>query len=438
MEKKTEGGERVKLRFPKHLLMGAASAAAQIEGGEVDSSWNDWYHRGHIKDGSDPAAHDHWERWQEDVELMARLNVQVCRFGVEWARLVPRLGQVDEAAVARYRAELTALRERGIRPLLTIHHFANPMWFERKGGFARRENLGDFLELVELVVRRLGDLVSEYITINEPNVYAFNGYGWGLWPPGKKSYAAVFPVLENMAWCHIRAYGMIHAIRSEMRFEDTMVGFANHLRVFDPADGKNPWHRFCAGLAEWLFQGAVTRAMTLGEFKLPLRNRGKLPRGQYADFNGVNYYSRSTVSGLKDGVRPDSPRNDLDWEIYPDGLGRCARKLNRVLERPIWVTENGTCDNDDRFRARYLYDHWEAMIHSGLPFERYYHWCFCDNFEWIEGNSARFGLVHVDYAGTRARSIKASGQFFAGAVAAGGVTEELYDRYVKDEVYDIR
>ena len=438
MKKMTVGGEPVKLKFPKRLLIGVASASAQIEGGEVDSNWNDWYHRGRIKDGSDPAAHDHWERWQEDVSLMAGLNVQICRFGVEWARLMPRPGEVDESAVAHYRAELTALREAGIRPLLTIHHFSNPMWFEEKGAFARRENLGDFLELVELVVRRFGDLVSEYITINEPNVYALNGYGWGDWPPGKKNYGMVFVVLENMAWCHIRAYEKIHAIRKEMGCEDTRVGFANHLRVFDPKNGKNLWHRFCAGLTEWLFQGAVTRAMTVGEFRLPLRNWGKLPRGEYADFNGINYYTRSTVAGIGDGVRENSPRNDLNWEIYPDGLGRCARKLNRVLERPIWVTENGTCDNGDRFRARCLYEHWEAMIHSGLPFERYYHWCFCDNFEWIEGDSARFGLVHVDYANGRRRTVKESGRFFAAAIAAGGVTEELYDRYVKDEVYDIR
>ena len=428
----------MKLKFPNRLLMGVSSASAQIEGGEVDSNWNDWYRRGRIKDGSDPAAHDHWERWQEDVSLMAGLNVQICRFGVEWARLMPRPGEVDESAVAHYRAELTALREAGIRPLLTVHHFSNPMWFEKKGGFVRRENLADYLALVELVVRRFGDLVSEYITINEPNVYALNGYGWGEWPPGKKNYGTVFVVLGNMAWCHIKAYGMIHAIRKEMGYEDTMVGFANHLRVFEPKNEKNPWHRFCAGLTEWFFQGAVTRAMTLGEFRLPLRNWGKLPRGEYADFNGINYYSRSTVSGIGDGVRENSPRNDLNWEIYPDGLGRCARKLNRVLERPIWVTENGTCDNDDRFRARYLYEHWEAMIHSGLPFDRYYHWCFCDNFEWIEGNSSRFGLIHVDYEGERARTVKDSGRFFAGAIAAGGVTEELYDRYVKDEVYDVR
>ena len=428
----------MEFRFPEGMLLGVSSAAAQIEGGEVNSNWNDWYHKGRIKDGSDPAAHDHWARWQEDTELMAGLGVQVCRFGVEWARLLPQPNEPDESAVDHYRQELTALRERGIRPLITIHHFSEPMWFAEKGGFSRRENLSDYLELVELVVRRLGDLACDYITINEPNVYALNGYGWGEWPPGEKNYLKVFAVLENMAWCHIKAYEMIHRIRAEMGCTDTKVGFANHLRVFDPKNEKNPWHCLCAKITGWAFQGAITRAMTLGDFRLPLRNWGKLPRGEYADFNGVNYYTRSTVSGIGDGVRENCAKNDLNWEIYPEGIVRCGETLMKVLDRPIWVTENGTCDNDDRFRARYLYEHWKAMAESGLPFERYYHWCFCDNFEWVEGNSARFGLIHVDYDNGRRRSVKGSGEFFAKAVKAGGVTRELYDEYVREEVYDVR
>ena len=428
----------MQFRLPDRLLLGAASAAAQIEGGEVNSSWNDWYRQGRIKDGSDPAASDHWVRWQEDTALMASMGLQIYRFGVEWARLLPQPGVPDEGAIAQYRAEITALKEQGIRPMITIHHFANPMWFEEKGAFSRWENLPDFLELVQLVAERFGDLVSDYITINEPNVYATNGYAWDQWPPGKKSYPQAFKVLSHMAWCHIKAYEILHRVRREMGYTDTMVGFANHVRAFDPKNPKNPFHRLCSNVAEWAFQGSVTRAMSLGDFKFPLVNYGKLPKGEYADFNGVNYYTRSTVSGLCDGVRENSPRNDLDWEIYPEGLVRCAQALQTVLERPLWVTENGTCDNDDRFRARYICEHLKAMTDSGLPFERYYHWCFCDNFEWIEGNTSRFGLVHVDYAGDRARTVKKSGQFYSKVIADRGVTEELYDAYVRDVRYDVR
>jgi len=253
-------------RLKPGMLMGVATAAAQIEGGDVNSNWNNWYKRGFIKDGTDPAeANDHWQRWREDTELMQNIGLQVYRFSVEWARLMPREGEVDESAVERYREELKLLREKGIRPLLTIHHFANPMWFEEKGAFEKRENLHYYIELVELVTERFGDLCSDYITINEPNVYATNSYFFGLWPPGMKNVWRTLAVMENLAWCHIRAYVVLHEKREAMGYTDTMVGCANHLRVFAPKDEGNLRHRLSAKLTAYLFQNALSRAMTLGE-----------------------------------------------------------------------------------------------------------------------------------------------------------------------------
>lgn len=428
----------MKLRFPEGFMLGVSSASTQIEGGEVGSNWNDWYHKGHIKDGSDPAvANDHWNRWREDSDLMAAMGLHVCRLGLEWARLMPKRGEVSVEAVRHYREELSYLRDLGIRPLVTLHHFSNPMWFEEKGAFEKRENLKDFLDFVRMCADRFGDLVDDWITINEPNVYATNGYCFGAWPPGRKSYTQTFRVMENMAYCHIRAYEILHETRKKLGYADTMVGFANHVRVFDPKEPKNPLHRFFAKTGEWLFQGALTQAMGRGEFRFPFRNHWHIKPGEYCDFNGVNYYTRSTVSGLADGVRENSPRNDLDWEIYPEGLVRCAEKLQAILPRPLWVTENGTCDQNDRFRAKYIYEHLQAICTSGLPFERYYHWCFCDNFEWIEGNTARFGLIHIDYE-TQKRTPKRSAEFYRDMAQNGGVTEECFEKYVAGEEYDIR
>lgn len=428
----------MKLRFPEGFMLGVSSASTQIEGGEVGSNWNDWYHKGHIKDGSDPAvANDHWNRWREDSDLMAAMGLHVCRLGLEWARLMPKRGEVSVEAVRHYREELSYLRDLGIRPLVTLHHFSNPMWFEEKGAFEKRENLEDFLDFVRMCADRFGDLVDDWITINEPNVYATNGYCFGAWPPGRKSYMQTFRVMENMVYCHIRAYEILHETRKKLGYADTMVGFANHVRVFDPKEPKNPLHRFYAKAGEWLFQGALTQAMGRGEFRFPFRNHWHIKPGEYCDFNGVNYYTRSTVSGLADGVRENSLRNDLDWEIYPEGLVRCAEKLQAVLPRPLWVTENGTCDQNDRFRAKYIYEHLQAICASGLSFERYYHWCFCDNFEWIEGNTARFGLIHIDYE-TQKRTPKRSAEFYRDMAQNGGVTEECFEKYVAGEEYDIR
>ena len=424
--------------IPQGMLMGVATASMQIEGGELDSNWHDWYRQGFIKDGTNPATgNDHWLKWREDTALMAEMGLQIYRFGVEWARLMPAPGQVDESAVARYREELLLLREYGIRPLLTIHHFSNPMWFEKMGGFEKRENLHFYLELVELVIDRFGDLCSDYITINEPNVYATNSYFFGEWPPARKGLLPTLRVMENLAYCHIRAYEIIHEKRHAMGYTDTMVGCANHLRAFAPKNPKNLWHRMAAWLTSYLFQDALTQAMTLGRFPFPLRNWGKLRRGEYTDFIGLNYYTRSTVSGIGDGVRENSPRNDLNWEIYPDGIVECAQALYQVLPRPIWITENGTCDKDDRFRSRYLYEHLRTISESKLPFERYYHWCFCDNLEWVEGNSAKFGLVRIEEE-SRRRIVKESGHFYTSIIRNGGVTQENYEKYVAGREYDIR
>lgn len=425
----------MKLQLKKDFLLGVASAATQIEGGECDHCWNDWYKSGHIKDGTNPArANDHYNRWREDADIMTDMGIQVYRLGIEWARICPTENSVDENVIQHYKEELTYLREKGIKVLLTIHHFTNPMWFEKKGAFAKVENEKYFIDFVKLVVRSFGDLVSEYITINEPNVYATNSYFYGMWPPGEKSLKNTITVLSNMAVFHIHSYELIHKMRKEMGYTDTKVSFANHVRIFEPENKKNPWHCICSVLLDKLFQGYITEAMCIGKFKMPLKSFTPIKSGEYCDFIAVNYYTRSTVTKFDDGVKKDAPKNDLGWEIYPEGIVRCSEQLYSLIKRPIYITENGTCDNTDAFRSRYIYEHLQAMCNSELPFERYYHWCFCDNFEWDEGESARFGIVHVNYE-TQERSIKNSGKFFAEVIKSGGVTEEIYDKYVKDQEY---
>ena len=153
----------------------------------------------------------------------------------------------------------------------------------------------------------------------------------------------------------------------------------------------------CSALLKQFFQDAITREMSIGKAAFPIgRIKGVRP-GRYYDFLGVNYYSRSTVSGFGDGVRTHCPVNDLGWEIYPQGILECSKEIYEKYKAPVYITENGTCDNQDRFRSRFIAEHLKVLSDSDLPVERFYHWCFLDNFEWTEGESARFGLVHVDY-----------------------------------------
>lgn len=417
------------------MLLGCASAATQIEGGALDHSWMDWYKRGHIKDGSSPGrANDHYRLWQEDALLMKELGMQIYRLGVEWARIEPREGVFDEQVIAHYVEEVRLLKSCGIAPLVTLHHFTNPMWFEKKGAFEKKENIPRFLRFVEKMVLAFGPLVREYITINEPNVYATEGYHTGAWPPGEKSVRKAVQVMSVLAAAHIQAYRLIHELQKAMGITDTRVSFANHVRIFAPLDPKNLLHRFFAWVSERFFQGSLSKALCTGEFTFPLSNVARAEKGKYCDFIAVNYYSRSSVAGLADGVRPGVPVNDLGWEIYPQGIAECCRKLYSICPLPIYITENGTCDNEDAFRSLYICDHLKALCESDLPVERYYHWCFCDNFEWAEGESARFGIVHVDYE-TQKRTVKKSGLFLRDVIAAHGVDEKIYDTYVKGEAY---
>ena len=411
------------------LLLGVSSAAAQIEGGSENNNWYDWYRQGHIKDGSDPSTSvSHYARWREDLSLMSAMGVQCCRMGIEWSRVEPQDGFFDEKAISHYREEIQALQDAGIPVLLTLHHFSNPLWLEERGGFAQRDNITCFLRFVRKIVENLGDLVSEYITINEPNVYAFNGFLQGIWPPGRKSFLDMAHVMTNMAAAHIEAYGLIRKTRLQMGFTDTKVGVANHLRAFAPKDPKNPLHRFWAGRTEELFQDSLTQAMCMGRAAFPIGKHPSIVPGRYCDFHGVNYCARSTVSGPADGAAQDCPVNDLGWEIYPSGMTEVCEKIYRLLPRPIYITENGACDNSDRFRARFIAEHLQKISESELPIQRYYYGCFCDGWAWAEGVSARFGLVRVDCA-TQQRTVKASGEFYRQVIAQRGVSDALYREY---------
>jgi len=420
-----------------NMLLGVASAATQIEGGNYAHTWNDWYLKGRIKDGSNPArANDHLNRWKEDIDLMAYMGIRGYRLGVEWARIEPERGRYDETAVEWYRCLLAYMKGKGISPLLTLHHFTNPMWFEETDGFANPSNIPVFLGFVEYAVGRFGDLVNEYVTINEPNVFAVQGYHNGAFPPGIRSMRTALRVQSVMASCHILAYDLIHKLRRQAGHTDTRVGFAHHARVFQPKSKGNPWHSMCAKLVKLMFQSALARACLLGLFAFPVKPYGGVKPGEYADFLGLNYYTRSSVSSLADGVGEGVAVNDLGWEIYPQGIADCARELHDLLERPIYVTENGTCDNTDAFRSRYIYEHLKALVESSLPVERYYHWSFTDNFEWCEGEKARFGLVHVDYE-TQRRTVKKSGRFFSAIIENRGVTEQMYREYIAGEEYKL-
>lgn len=417
------------------LLLGTASAATQIEGGATNHSWYEWARTpGRIADGTTPfRANDHWRRWREDNALMGELGYPIARVGLEWSRIEPRPGEFDHAVIDRYREELGDLVDRGIRPLVTLHHFSNPLWLEHKGQWTNFGAIGVFERYARLVVEALGDLVSEWVTINEPNVYATQAHLFGYGPPGNVSVRDLRFVLRHMAIGHLRAYEAIHEMQP-----DATVTIAHHLRDFAPMNPRNPVHRAFTRFNHWAFQDALTDAFGLGKFHWVL-GKSPVPEGRYVDVIGLNYYSRTAVTGPDDGTFPGVEVNDLGWEIHPEGLITTARTLHETLGVPVWVTENGTADNGDddhleSFRPRFIAEHLAAILRSDVPIERYYHWCFVDNWEWSDGEGPRFGLVHNDYE-TQTRTIKPSARMLSEIVAADALTPEIVQRYAAGQQY---
>lgn len=409
------------------MLLGAASAATQIEGDCTNTNWYDWYLKGHIKDNTSPEnANRHYKYFKEDIALMKEMGLEVARIGLEWARIEPEEGIFDEEVLDHYKEELKLMNKYGIKPLVTLWHFSNPLWFEKKGGFLSGNARSLFLEYVSKVISHLGEYIESWVTLNEPNVYGFNAYFEGTWPPGEKNMLRYIQLMNKFNELHIESYNMIH--RS---FPDAKVGTSLHVRIYDPKDNSKK-NQYMAKFVENLMQKGLAESMNTGKVALPFKGHKE---GKYYDFIGLNYYSRSIIDGFNNLVKENTPRNDLEWEIYPEGLRRLCDEFYIKYRAPIYITENGTCDTHDKFRSKFIYDHLKEL--SKLDYvERYYHWCFIDNWEWLEGESARFGLIHNDYY-TQKRTIKKSGKFYQEIIKENGVSEEMYERYVKDEKYNI-
>jgi len=407
-------------RLPDGFLLGTATAATQIEGGERNHDWAEFCGRmpSPIRDGTTCVrACDHWNRVEEDVALQVELGCRIHRLGFEWSRLEPDEGRFDEAAVAHYRDELVRLRAAGILPMVTLFHFSLPLWLSAQGGFETERGAEAFVRYADFCARRFGDLVESWATVNEPNIYATMGYLDGRWPPGTKHPMGVaFRVMRNLSLAHVAAYQVLHGVLGP----DARVGFAQHLRCFDPAT-RAPWDVLAARALERVFQTASTEAMCTGRLTAPLGRGAPCGEGDFCDFFGINYYSRDRIRfsprGLfKLGTTPGCETNDLGWEVYPEGLERVVRDSFTRYGKPVWITENGTCDAKDAFRSAYLVSHLARLAKlaaEGIPVERYYYWTLMDNFEWAEGERARFGLVETDFE-TQRRTVRDSGRTFAG------------------------
>ncbi|MCM8796448.1 MAG: family 1 glycosylhydrolase [Candidatus Omnitrophica bacterium] len=223
------------MEFPKDFLWGASTSAYQIEGNNKNSDWWEWEMLGKIKYASASACGS-YELFTEDFDIAKSLSHNAHRLSVEWGRIEPEEGKFSKEEIGHYRKVILALRERGLEPIVTLHHFTSPIWFTRNYGWSNASCRKYFLRYCAKIVSALAEDVHFWITINEPTIYAYYSYIFGYWPPQEKSVLKAISVINNFAQVHINAYSLIHSIYQEKNLTPPEISIAHHLQAFVPCN----------------------------------------------------------------------------------------------------------------------------------------------------------------------------------------------------------
>lgn len=363
------------ISFPDGFLWGTATAAHQVEGGNVH---NDWWAFEH--DPASPATEssgdgcDSWHRWPEDLDLLRSLGFGAYRFSVEWSRIEPEEDEWSRAALDHYRAMCEGCHERGLVPMVTFHHFTTPRWLARRGGWEAPDAPERFARLCERTVARIGDLVGYGCTINEPNIVALMGYEYGIFPPGVRDAGRRAQVSEAFCRGHRLAVDALRAGPGSFP-----VGLTLSMNDYQAVDGGEATRDEVRRANEDVFLEATT-----GD-----------------DFVGVQTYSRARVGpGGMLGPEPGVRVTQMGYEYWPQALEATIRRAWEVTGGiPVVVTENGIGTEDDDERRAFVSEALAGVrrcLDDGIDVRGYVHWSLMDNFEWVLGYGPKFGLVAVD------------------------------------------
>lgn len=380
------------LSFPDDFIFGTSTAAAQIETA-FEHDWQGVKSRdGFVFDRTT----DHELRFKEDAAIIASLAPGY-RMGLMWSRLQREpFGDFDADTVNAYHHFLTDLKARGVSIMMVLHHFTNPLWFAKTGGWEKEENILQWVDFCKKVVDEFGHYVSSWNTFNEPNVYA--SYGWitGFFPPFKINPYLAGKVVKNMGKAHNLVYDYIKS-----SFPQQPVGISHNAVVFS---SENVLGWFPARLSDWWFMDYVPDHFTK------------------VDFFGMSYYARLSHDPLPityldtpHKIKALGKPHDDMWEYHPEGLRTCLDRYWKKYRKPIIITENGVCDSSDELRQRAIGDY-ANLIHQaiadGIAIRGYYWWSTWDNFEWHLGPTYRFGLYECDLE-TKERRKRKSAEVYA-------------------------
>ncbi len=449
------------MSFPSNFTWGAATASYQVEGAAAEdgrgrSIWDAftaW--SGKVYNGDTGlTACDHYHRFSEDVGLMKDLGLQAYRFSVAWPRIIPSgSGQVNQKGLDFYSRLVDSVLEAGIEPWLTLYHWDLPEELQLRGGWMNPDIADRFAEYTSAVASVLGDRVNHWMTFNEPQCFLGLGTLEGVHAPGwKLSRPDFIKSVHNSLVAHGRSVDALRAAGGD-RFK---IGYVPTTQAAIP-DQKTESNIEAARRAFFSHTPHRPLMWTVSLFTDPVflgsyapdilaEVEGELPRGwerdlpligRKIDFCGINLYSGYRVgvdsagNPTKVPEAPGYPKTAIKWNVEPETLRWGPRFLYERYKKPVVITENGLSLSDwvsldgavhdparIDFTRRYLLE-LEKAVDDGADIAAYFHWSFLDNFEWAQGYSERFGLVHVDY-GTQKRTIKDSGRWYREVIETNG------------------
>ncbi len=444
--------------FPADFLWGAATSAYQIEGathedGRADCIWDTFAREpgATVRGETADEAADHYHRMPEDVALMAALNLSAYRFSLSWSRILPQgTGAVNTPGLDFYDRLVDALLARDICPVATLYHWDLPQALHERGGWLTRETACAFADYAEVVVRRLGDRVPWWITLNEPWCAAYLGYGQGIHAPGIHDMQAAVTAAHHLLLAHGLALPRLRLLARATAGIGITLNLTPFFAADDHAETMQGVERMDVLHNRWfldpLFHGEYPARLfaDLSVALPPLESADMAMIAAPLDFLGVNYYSRSLLRARRQAGSQPSPAlafedvvpvpgasyTETPWEIYPQGLGDVLLRVHQQYAPSlIMVTENGAAFADqwdgktpvrDQRRVQYLRDHIHVLEEArkqGIPIAGYFIWSLMDNYEWVDGYSKRFGIVYIDYA-TQRRLVKESGRWYAAFIKA--------------------
>jgi len=436
------------LHFPSNFVWGAATASYQVEGawnedGKGESIWDRYSHTpGKITNAdTGDVACDHYHRYPEDIALMRQLGLKAYRFSISWPRVLPcGFGRINPAGLDFYDRLVDGLLAANIEPFITLHHWDFPQVLQEKGGWINRDNPYYFADFTAVMVKRLGDRVCRWATLNEPRDIALSGYGSGDHAPGVAGdWKSVYQVIHNLLVAHGLAVQAIRAVNPALEAGIVLDLWGVDPASDDPVDvaaADHVWKSERTMFLHPVLTGYYHPAMIdgSGSFFPDVRPGDMALISQKLDFLGINSYSR-TVVGAQGFINkvPGSDYTDIGWEICAPSFRRTLKRItNEYNLPPIYITENGAAYNDvlgpqgrilDERRIDYLRQHITQInlaIQDGVDIRGFFVWSLMDNFEWGHGFTKRFGIIWVDFE-TQKRIIKDSGEWYRTVIASNSV-----------------